>query len=117
MNLVVSGEQPSLIASGIRKSVITPSPASASQSALASARHTDTCAPRRPGSRGLPSVKPSGASRSSNSSIAYSVSARALAVIAGIPASAESRAPSSTAARPSTFGVPESQPDMPSARS
>ena len=50
--LVVSGEQPSRIVSGIRKSVITPASASASQSARASPRQTETCAPRRSGRAG-----------------------------------------------------------------
>ena len=51
-------------------------------------------------SRGLPSVNPSGASHASWRAIAYSVSAIPFARIASIPASTETRMPSSAAASP-----------------
>ena len=65
-----------------------------------------TCEPRRAGSRGVASAKPSGASHASCSAIIRSVSAIAFACSAAIPASAVSRTPSSTAARPRIGGVP-----------
>ena len=81
----------------------------------ASGWRSATCAPRRAGSRGVATSKPSGASHASASWMASVVSARPLAAMGAIPASPTSPTAASTAAMPRIGGVPAANRSIPSA--
>jgi hypothetical protein len=105
-NEVVSGDSPSRIESGSRKSGITLRAISSLVRRFAAGWRTAMCAPRRALSRGEPTEQPSGASYASCRAMAYSVSAMPLARIASMPASADSEMPTSAAVSARIPGVP-----------